>query len=269
MTCWELSVYSFPMKLGKDISAHFKDLYIVHQNIPGKQAKISGYNQHILFIPLQGEITIQTSKREFIFGPGRMLYLPPQLQHSFTSSRQSGERLIAMLEAKSMGTMSNDGMSLVINQLIKEILFYLLLHPKTKNSQSLVSVFSETLSEVLEKSPLSELEHLEGRVQDLRIRQALELMRASISAPMSLDNIAKKAGLSVRNLNRLFIKETGLQPRQWLINFRVDRAQNLLKKPGATVTEVALEVGYNSLSQFISAFRSRTGQLPSEYLKRG
>jgi AraC-like DNA-binding protein len=258
------------MKLGKDISAKFQDLYIVHQNLPGKKALVEGYDEHILFLPLQGEIKVETDSGAFNLSPGQMLYLSPRIPHSFSSSTQSGERLIAMLAPRKMPKFTQACSKQALNQLVKEVLFYLLLHPKTKNAQSLVSVFAETLTEILEQSPYSEsLDHLEGKVSDPRVRRALHYMRKSLGESPSLGQIAKKAGLSPRNFNRLVRLETGIQPRQWMINFRIDRAQELLKKPGASVTEAALAVGYSSLSQFIAAFRSRTGKLPSEFLRRG
>lgn len=258
------------MRLGKDVSAQFKDLYLVHQNVPGKRTKISGYEQHLLFLPLQGEIAVETNTQKYVLGPGQMLYLAPMVSHSFSSSDKSGERLIAMLGPRKMKTQVETASKLATNQLIKESLFYLLLHPKTKNERSLVNIFAETLSEILERTPFSgEVDHLEGKVADPRVRQVLTLMRESSGDRISLGEIAKRAGLSSRNLNRLVQKETGIQPSQWAINFRIDRAQELLKKRGASVTEVAMEVGYSSLSQFITVFRSRTGQLPSEYLRRG
>lgn len=258
------------MRLGKDVSAKFEDLYVIHQNIPGKRVEGREFEEHLLFLPLQGEITVEAEGIKYSLSPGQMLYLAPQIDHSFSSSGQGGERLIAMLSSRKMKAHLKIGSKLATNQLIKEILFYLLLHPKTKNSKSLVNVFAETLSEILEQTPFTEaVDHLEGKVSDPRIRQVLHLMRESVSERISMDDMAKKAGLSSRNLNRLVLKETGLQPRQWIINFRIDRAKELLKKPGASVTTVAFEVGYSSLSQFITAFRSRTGQLPSEFLKRG
>lgn len=260
------------MKMGKDISAQFKELYIVHQNIPGKKASTVTYNQHILFIPLQGEITIEIVDQKYSISPGQMFYLSPGITHSFLSSAQSGERLIAMLKPSNKNTndISLNNLKLPLNHLIKEILFYLLLHPETKNEKSLVNIFSETLQEVLISNPFrGVLDHQEGKVIDPKVKHVLKLINNSIQNPQSIGDIAKSAGLSLRSLNRLVLKETGIQPRQWLINARIDLALELLKKPGVTVTEVAMEVGYNSLGQFIAAFRSRTGQLPSEYLKLG
>lgn len=260
------------MRKGRDISAKFDGLYLVHQNLPGKAASAVQYDQHILFIPLQGEIGIQIGRDQVSLGSGQMLYLAPKTLHSFSSSRQSGERLIAMGDLKLIKSHSKVRYKKIpLHQLIKEILFYLLIHKESKSAGALVKVFGETLTEALDhaSSQSIELEHLEGRVLDPRIRTALDFIQKNATGSFSMDEAARKAGLSGRNFNRLVLKETGIQPKQWLINYRVDRAKELLKKPGISVTQVAFEVGYNSLGQFISAFRSRTGQLPSEFLRHG
>lgn len=227
-----------------------------------------------MFIPLQGEITIEVDNQKTSFGLGHMLYLPPNTRHSFFSSEKSGERLIAMVDAKAFSPHfdSQKLKKLPLNQFIKELLFYLLLHPKSKNAKALVEVFIQTLTEVIiESSSFDSLnfDHLSGKVMDQRVKESLEFMHANLAEAMNMDIIAKKAGLSSRNFNRLFLKETGLQPKQCLIQLRIEKAKELLMLPRASVTEVAFAVGYSSLGQFISAFRSRTGQLPSEFLRYG
>ncbi len=263
---------SLDLKKGKDISAKFEDLYLVHQNAPGKKASSLIYPQNILFIPLQGEIRISIDGKSIKFGLGQMLYLPPNMLHSFSSSDQFGERLIAMIHSDAFrkANLPSQLSILPLNQLIKEILFYLLLHPKTKNAKSLVGVFCETLIQCFSEAPVQlAQDHLESKVLDPRIRAALKYMQDNLDGHLNIEKIAQEAGLSGRNFNRLVLKCTGLQPKQWLINYRIEKAKALLKTPGTSVTDVAFSVGYNSLGQFIAAFRSRTGQLPSEYLRHG
>lgn len=65
------------------------------------------------------------------------------------------------------------------------------------------------------------------------------------------------------------LNELGLTPKQILISIRIEKAQELLEKSNMPVTDVAYEVGYSSLSQFIAAFRAQTGQLPSEAARFG
>ena len=57
-----------------------------------------------------------------------------------------------------------------------------------------------------------------------------------------------------------------MTPKQVITLHRMERAKTLLSKRGQTVTDVAFEVGYSSVSQFITAFRKITGQLPSEFV---
>ncbi len=262
------------MKRNQDISVTFEHLYLVHHNLPGKRRERATHPAHILFLPLQGEITITTPTENFSLGPGHMLYLPPHLAHSFKSSGPAGERVIAMIDPKirSGMRMPGDPVLLPLSQLIKEILFYLLVHPKTTNSKSLVSVLVETLAECLSSSAQGArglTDHLAGKSLDQRIRRVTGFLQRNLSQRISVEAVAREAGLSSRNLNRLMLKETGLTPKQFLITARIERAQDLLRAPGSSVTDVALAVGYSSLSQFIAAFRAQTGQLPSEALRIG
>jgi AraC-like DNA-binding protein len=255
------------LRKGKDIAARFPGLYVVHQNIPGKHARDLEFLEHILFVPLRGEIRLETEKGALRAAPGEMLFLPGSTIHSFVASPEGGERLIAMITPHKPARAPLP-VTLPINQLLKELLFYLLLHPATENAVSLVSVFRETLAETLAGAPAGGLDHRTGRVKDPRVKKALELLRRSLTAP-DMDKIATAAALSPRTLQRLLVQETGLSPKQWTMHFRVEAAKALLKKPGASVTDAAFAVGYRSLSQFIAAFRAQTGQLPSEYLRHG
>lgn len=261
------------MRRGSDISAEFSGLYLVHQNVPGKKVDHISHASHILFIPLQGQIAI-TADVEYTLGPGHMLFLPANTTHSFDSSVFTGERLIVMMNPKIPAAkgLSIFGLAkLPLSQLIKEILFYLLLHPKTNNAKSLVGVMIETLSESLQgyANSSNQAEHMIGKIKDERVRKIVHLIQENLADKVSIEALAKQAGLSSRNLNRLMLQEIGLTPKQFLITARIEKAQVLLRESGVSVTEVAFEVGYNSLSQFIAAFRAQTGQLPSEVARLG
>jgi AraC-like DNA-binding protein len=236
------------MKRGKDTSAEFEGLYLVHQNVPGMQVKQFSHSTHILFIPLQGEINVIID-RLYAVGPGHMLYLPADMAHSFDSSASSGERLIAMINPRTPAAKriqaSIPSIS-PLSQLIKELLFYLLLHPKTLNAKSLVSVMVETLIESLDSCGNGvgmATDHLFGKIKDARVRRAASHIQDHLGDRISIDEVAKKSGLSSRNLGRLMLQEMGMTPKQFLIAARIEKAQELLLKPGSSVLNVALEVG--------------------------
>lgn len=262
------------MRRGQDIAVEFEGLYLVHQNLPGRRIRRYRRQEHLFFIPLQGEICITAGDLPMRCGPGRMVYLPPNVVHTFESSAEQGERLICLLEmdhwARAGAPSSFEQTVLPASQLCKELLFYLLLHPETRAGGAILEVLIQTLSEALDASQgLLQVEHLASKSQDSRVRAAMAYLNENLGRRVTMSQVAEDAGLSTRTLNRLFLKEFGLTPHRVLALLRVSKARELLASGRYSVTEAAWEVGYGSLSQFISVFRQVTGQLPSEFARLG
>jgi len=258
------------MQRGKDIASKFPGLFLVHHNLPGSVVRSHAHAEHHLLIPLQGEITVDLPDKTLSCGPGRMVYVSPDTEHAFRSAREKGERLICMIDPatwrRAMGGVFPPTLA-PASQLCKEILFYLLLNQKTKNTVGLISVFVSTLAEILAAPALGApgaIDHAEGSVSRPELRKAMAILRQNFAADLSITELARASGTSVRNLNRLFQLELGLTPKQLLTSLRIEKAKELLQLGHSTVTETAYDVGYASLSQFISSFRRLTGQLPSE-----
>ena len=83
-------------------------------------------------------------------------------------------------------------------------------------------------------------------------------------APRDFAVLAREAGVSERSLFRGFHRETGLSPGQWRRQMQILRSLELLSN-GSTVTETAIEVGYESSGAFIRAFRQIVGTTPAVY----
>lgn len=256
----------------KDTFVEFGGLTIIHQKIRGNEVATHVHNEHEFFFPLQGEIQISTEFELLKAGSGKLIYLPPGLAHSFRAdSASQGERVILIFDQKLWKKYEGSNFSAAVisaSQLCKEIIFQLLIYPKTKAASALIQTLVQTLSEMLEtKSEIfdGDFDYLIGKTEDERIRKSLQYISDEYSSGLSAEDIAKKSGLSVRNLNRLFLKEFGTSPKQILTICRIEQAKKLLATGKKTVTDTAFDVGYNSVSQFISTFRKHTGQLPSSY----
>jgi AraC-like DNA-binding protein/quercetin dioxygenase-like cupin family protein len=252
----------------------FEGLYLVHQNLPGRRVGSYRRKEHLVFIPLQGEIRVTVSDLPLRCGVGRMVYLAPDTVHAFASSGSQGERLICLIDEErwvgNTGAKSVGATVFPASQLCKELLFYLLLHPRTRAADPMIDVLVQTLGESLDAAQgLLQVEHLEGKSQDARVRAAMAYLRRNLGRSVLIGEAAAHAGLSSRTLHRLFLKEFGLTPRRVLALLRVSMARELLASGRFSVTEAAWEVGYRSLSQFIAVFRQVTGQLPSEFARYG
>ncbi len=83
---------------------------------------------------------------------------------------------------------------------------------------------------------------------------------------LNLDFLSHARFTSKYHLLRLFKKYYGLTPRQYLIDKRIEKSKEQLKK-GISVTETCYTVGFESLGSFSSLFKSRIGKSPSQYQK--
>jgi transcriptional regulator GlxA family with amidase domain len=82
---------------------------------------------------------------------------------------------------------------------------------------------------------------------------------------LTLRDIARRAAVSVRTLNRRFQSETGQTPMQWLTGVRVRHAQQLLESTGYGVERIGRDVGFTSPANFREQFRRLTGVAPQSY----
>ncbi len=103
------------------------------------------------------------------------------------------------------------------------------------------------------------------RLAQERVEQVSFLLQQNLASPPSLEEMGKKIGCSHFYLSRIFSAQTGKTITQYLRQLRMERAAELLKSREYNVTEVSLEVGYNSLSHFSTAFHETFGCCPGLY----
>ena len=96
---------------------------------------------------------------------------------------------------------------------------------------------------------------------DARALRIARLLQDHPSDPRGLREIARWAGASERTIQRVFVAETGLTFGKWRQQLRLIHSLRLLAE-GQKVTAVALDVGYESLSAFVSVFRRTFGVTP-------
>ncbi|MCP2257614.1 Transcriptional regulator GlxA family, contains an amidase domain and an AraC-type DNA-binding HTH domain [Streptoalloteichus tenebrarius] len=93
----------------------------------------------------------------------------------------------------------------------------------------------------------------------------LEWLEDNVDQDLTLDDIARRAGMSTRTLNRRFREQTGASPMQWLHRARIRRAQYLLETTTHPVDRIASQVGFGSPTAFRDRFRRVVGTSPHAY----
>lgn len=86
---------------------------------------------------------------------------------------------------------------------------------------------------------------------------------------LDLGGLAQSAGLSPFHFLRVFKRETGVTPYRFIVQTRIRNAIEFLRDTAEPVTDIAFDVGFGDLSNFINAFRREVGCSPREYRKSG
>jgi transcriptional regulator GlxA family with amidase domain len=97
------------------------------------------------------------------------------------------------------------------------------------------------------------------------LEPVLRWLEDNAEQPLRLEDIAGRAGMSTRSLNRRFREQTGTTPLQWLLRARVRQAQHLLETTGQPVDRIAARTGFGSPTAFRERFRRVVGTSPNAY----
>ena len=97
-----------------------------------------------------------------------------------------------------------------------------------------------------------------------KVRQAIGLMQRHIENPLTLPDIARRVGLSPRQLERLTLRHAGQSPLRLYMQLRVERARELLIYSDRPVIDVAVQAGFSSTSHFATWYKRIYGARPSE-----
>lgn len=100
--------------------------------------------------------------------------------------------------------------------------------------------------------------------QFMRIARVLQQIHADYSRPLSTDELAKVAGMSVSTFHHNFKAVTATSPLQYLKSIRLHQARLLMVHAGHNASTAAAAVGYESASQFGREFKRMFGASPAE-----
>ncbi len=111
-------------------------------------------------------------------------------------------------------------------------------------------------------------ERIKGPAQGLtqqQMRRLTDFVQAHLSQDLSLEALAQQTGFSPYYFARLFRQTTGASPHQFVMQLRIERAQQLLKKTDTPLAQIALESGFANQSHLTHAFKRYLGLTPRAY----
>lgn len=105
--------------------------------------------------------------------------------------------------------------------------------------------------------------HARYRIENPKLIQVISLMEATLDEPLELKDMARRAHISVRQVERLFRDHLGSSPKTFYLDLRLAKARTLLRGTLGSLRTIALECGFGSPSHFCHAYKRRYGIPPT------
>lgn len=214
----------------------------------------------------RGAMRVSSLEGMWVVPPHRGLWLPAGTRHRVHMSGTVSLRTVYFWPFLSR-RLPREPRVMNVSPLLRELLHHVTargtrgtLDAKTPRDRHVIGLLLEELRAVDE-----------ARLQlpfprDERAARAAARLTTDAGLREPLPGVARRAGASLRTLQRLFAAETGLTLEAWRLRARLLRAVEHLAG-GRAVTAVAIDVGYESPSAFIAAFRRELGETPGRFLR--
>lgn len=136
---------------------------------------------------------------------------------------------------------------------------------KMQNSDVTLSAQTTIITHWLIRSILGENYDMRAISSNYSVARAEHYIEQHYHELITVKLLAQLGNMSETNFNRIFKKETGLTPIEYLIETRIQKSKLLLRRKEIPITEIALRCGFSSSSHFSSSFCRLHQVTPSEY----
>ncbi len=219
------------------------------------------HSDHQLAWAAKGVLTVRTETTAFVLPPTRAMWIPAGLRHETLSAGTATMRS-AYVNPVSCPIDWREGTPVEASPLLAELLGYLEVTAVGGERRQHAEVL---LLDVIRTVPMTTVQ-VRMPVEE----RASQVARGLAEFPSDGRTVAewgREVGASGRTLERLFLAETGVPFGRWRALLRLQAAIVRLAG-GESVGNAARQVGYESVSAFVAAFRRETGTTPAAYFRQ-
>ncbi|WP_164918498.1 AraC family transcriptional regulator [Photobacterium chitinilyticum] len=232
---------------------------------PGHKGSFHSHTWYQLMYSSEGVLNVDVSDQAMVVPPQRAVWLPPECTHR--AFAPSGAKFRSLyFRPDQVGYLGHACKVFNITNLTRELILAVVARCDVdaqwqQPDFNLLTVLLDQLS----AQPQVSLSLL--MPQDPRLDVLVKTLQLSPENDLSMQLWASKLGVSSRTLTRIFLSETGMGFREWRQRQRLLHSLTLLEQ-GKPVTQVALDVGYNSPSAFSHAFQQFFDCSPRDYFAK-
>jgi AraC-like DNA-binding protein len=217
-----------------------------------------------LSIVLRGTMAITGDDGWWLAPPGLAVWVPPDVVHEARYSESSSVILVRF--SRTWAARPSRCGTVVVSDLLRELAREAVRLCEIGCEASTLELLAQLMA-LQVKEPPSGPGLFVPHGRDRRLLQAIEYLRLHPGSNVSLDELAALANTSSRTLARLFAAETGMTYGRWREHLRAVCAVDRLAR-GQSITQTALELGYQSASSLTTLFTRLLGAPPRQYMRQ-
>ncbi|MCK6188283.1 MULTISPECIES: helix-turn-helix transcriptional regulator [Pseudomonas] len=215
-----------------------------------------------LIYSLRGILNCEIEDGVWIVPPQCAIWIPGDLPHAARGAGET-ECYCLFVEPDAAPDLPKTCCTISVSPLLRELLLKVAGFPESYAQGGREDRLISVLLDELVEAPVEDL-HL-PMPRDARLRHLVEMMLDDPTDKTSKADWATRIGMSERSMSRLLLHEIGMSFGRWRRQLHVILALQRLTK-GESVQTVALELGYENASGFITMFRKAVGKPPARYL---
>jgi AraC-like DNA-binding protein len=251
-------------------------LYCTMESILGQRHRHKDFFQ--VFKVLEGEGEIEIGGETYRAGGGGVFWIPPNVWHSSHDPANQSPRIIEIRFVRNARLSSpfqvtkfpyhidSDHLPGVLSSFHEIVKENTLRKPfwEWAASARLNEMIALLARAVERRSDAASQDHAgRYRIDGEAVERALNYMHLNYFHRIDLEVLSKVAGMSVSRLTKVFRALEGTTPIDYLIEYRLKRATQMMEDGRLTLTQIAESVGFNSIHHFSSCYKKRLGVSPS------
>ncbi|WP_019911075.1 AraC family transcriptional regulator [Paenibacillus sp. HW567] len=255
------------------------DLIMADYNLCSTEWKDLNYTPDYskLYFICEGEGWLKIGDREYYPQPGELFLMPEGVQQSYScisskpflkywchfSVRSGDINLFKILEL-------SHTCSAVDPEVVKEMFSSIVLHVKSGEIYAQLLAKSKLME--LFSYYLSKLDPTEITLKNLssveKLTKILNHIETNIEQNITIHELAEIAHMHPNYFIRLFKKQLGVPPIQYITRKKIDKAKELLTSTTSTISEIAVQLGFSDMFYFSKQFKKNAGLAPTDFRKQ-
>ncbi|MGJ1194560.1 helix-turn-helix domain-containing protein [Sphingobacterium siyangense] len=247
-------------KVNKRYLVRFEDKWI-HND------ELHSHNKGQLIYVERGFQYLTVNGKIYLLPKNHVAWIPPNCLHKTNWGSQKIRLMVLFFELQDISSFYNKVGVFLAPPVLKEMIKYAGKWSKKLDEDANENMFLGTLLNELPQFVDSAMQLYITLPEDKRLASVTLYLQEHFTEDFSMEDLSHIAALSLRTIERIFKKETGLTLSKYQQMLRILKSIELLNEQELTISEISFKVGYKSLQAFTNSFLSIMHYRPSEFLK--